>query len=240
MPVLSSRRGRHRRNVRATSMSEMPDAAAAAPPSPLAALSKLSLLDDSGRGAFFGCVASQLCSTSPPVVEERLASLHEGFGLDFASGEPAALLLAAKLVICRVASRTYEGASAKAALLADLVAAGLPQAAAEWIREAAQAATLPCAAQLRLAQGHAAAAFSSDYLQDFDWQLNYVLASSTQSGLPLVGTPLVQLQLKVRKAGTDAEAIERLELAPAELDAAISTLGAAVSSLRALPEPGVA
>jgi hypothetical protein len=50
----------------------------------------------------------------------------------------------------------------------------------------------------------------------------------------------VQLQLKVRKAGTDAEAIERLELAPAELDAAISTLGAAVSSLRALPEPGVA
>ena len=211
-------------------------APAAAPPSPLAALSKLSLLDDEGRGAFFACVASQLCSASTSA-GSALAALREGFGLDFADGEPAALLLAAKLVICRIAARTYEGEGAKAALLSDLLSAGLPQAAAEWVREAAEAATLPCAAQLRLAQGHEAAALSSDYLQDFDWQLHHVLASST---LAQVGQPLVQLQLKVRKAGTDAEAIEQLELAPAELDAAISSLGAAVGALRALPEPGAA
>ena len=215
-------------------MAEAPSATPAAPPPALAALSKLSLLTDEGRNAFFAVVASQLCAAPQPA-EAAAASLRDGFGLDFTSGEPAALLLGAKVLASRIASRAYQADAAKAALLADLLAAGLPQAAAEWVREAAEAAVLPCAAQLRLAQGHAAAALSADYLHDFDWQLNHVLASSS---IAAVGSPLVQLQLKVRKAGTDEEVVEQLELTPAELDAAISSLGAASSALRSLAEPG--
>lgn len=210
------------------------DMPAAAPPSLLAALHKLSMLDDAGRSAFFVAVASQLSMTPQPTAGGA-AAMQEGFGLDFTSGDPAALLLAAKVVVSRVASKAYEGDGAKTALLNDLIAAGLSQGASQWVCEAAEAAVLPCAAQLRLAQGHAAAALSTDYLEDFDWQLNYVLSSST---IAKVGEPLVQLQLKVRKAGTDADTTERLELAPGELDAAIESLGAASSALRALPQPG--
>jgi len=199
--------------------------------SPLAALSKLSLLDDVARGTFFVAIVSQLCVPPLPVVAAE--SMQTEFGLDFTNGEPENLLVASKILISRVASRPYADASAKHALLADLVDAGLPQAAAEWVREAAEAAVLPCAAQLRRTQGHAAMVDSSDYLLDFDWQLNHVLASSS---LAKVHLPLVHLHLKVRRAGIGAETAERFELTPAELDAAISSLGAASIALHALPD----
>lgn len=216
---------------------DMEEAPAAAPPvSPLlASLRRLSLLNDDHRAAFFASVASQLCTLPAIPADAAATALQEAYSLDFTSGEPCALLVAVKVVISRVASSSYQEPECKESLLADLMSAGLSKAAAEWVRQAAEAAALPCAAQLRSAQGHAAAALSCDYLADFDWQLNQVLASST---LAKINSPLVQLQLKIRSAGTDSERIEELELSPSELDAAISSLSAASAALRSMPEPG--
>ena len=54
--------------------------------SPLAALSKLSLLDDVARGTFFVAIVSQLCVPPLPVVAAE--SMQTEFGLDFTNGEP--------------------------------------------------------------------------------------------------------------------------------------------------------
>ena len=157
-------------------------------------LKLLHLLPDEARVGFFVEVTELLRACTPPAAAAESLS---GYGLDFAAGEPAALLHAAKLLVCRVASRGYEADGAAAATLrADLVAAGLSEAAADWLRTAAESATLPCAAELRVAQAHAAANLANDYLHDFDWGLNYVLGSSA---LADVHAPLVQLQLQIAK-----------------------------------------
>lgn len=210
-----------------------------------AKLELLRLLADDARAAFFAVVAQQLCAVPPLLPAEAAQELTEGFGLDFAapSGEPAELLLVTKLVLVRAASRAYQrhdGTAAVgeegAALQSDLVAAGLAPAAAEWVREAAEAAVSPCAEELRVAQSHATAGLSHDYLSDLDWQVNYVLGSSE---LARVHAPLVQLQLRVRKAegadGAPPEVTEHLELTPADLDATLDALANARTALKELP-----
>ena len=73
---------------------------------------------------------------------------------------------------------------------------------------------------------------SHDYLQDFDWQVNYVLSSSTLSHKPM---PLMQLQLRIRKAGGEClEETNRLELTSSDLDSTIATLAGAGNALREL------
>ena len=142
----------------------------AAPPL-FAALRKLQLLEESEHEAFFAAVAEQLSLATP------VADLEARFKLAFseAGSEPAALLLAVRAVLNRVAARPYaEGG--RASLAGDLVAAGLNQAAAEWICGAGETAALPRAADIRRTQAHAAAATSNSYLEDFDWQARRALA----------------------------------------------------------------
>lgn len=202
---------------------------------PFAALEALRLISDKERGTFITSVAASLAT--PPLPPATAAAALDAFGLDFAIGEPASLLHSVKVLVLRVASSAYQDTGAAASLTADLEAAGLAKAAADWVRETAEAAALPLAAEIRLAQAHAAANLSHDYLQDFDWQVNYVLSSST---LARNRMPLVQLQLRIRKAGMDAhglEVTEQVELRPSELDATIASLASAQNALRALPGP---
>ena len=89
----------------------------AAPPL-FAALRKLQLLEESEHEAFFAAVAEQLSLATP------VADLEARFKLAFseAGSEPAALLLAVRAVLNRVAARPYaEGG--RASLAGDLVAA---------------------------------------------------------------------------------------------------------------------
>ena len=164
----------------------------------LSGLSHLSLLSDEARGLFLPAVAEQLLA--PPGGAARAAALRDSFGLDFSAGEAEALLHAAKLVLCAVASRDYGDEGAGASLNNELVAAGLAEGAAEWVREAAEATVKSCGApELRRAMAHAAANHVHDYLHDFDWSLVHVLGSSS---LAHIRAPLLQLQLQVAKAGT--------------------------------------
>ena len=197
----------------------------------LAALSHLSLLSDDARSLFFPAVAELLLAAPGTAVD---ASLHDSFGLNFsAAGSDAELLLhATKLLLCRVATREYETDGSKQ-VHAELLSAGLADGAAVWVREAAEAAVKSCgSAELRLAQAHAAASYSHDYLHDFDWSVYHVLGSSS---LARVQTPLLQLHLQIAKAGRSGEvATEALELTPTEVDATLGALSEASEALRAL------
>lgn len=224
-------------------MSEQPDhgAAPATAPPPLAALKRgLNALDDEARGRFFPAVAELLSSSPALPASAQRASMKAAFGLDFDSSKEAdALLHAAKLLTCRVASAAYAEEGASAALHADLRNAGLAEAAAAWVREAAETAVRPIAADIRLAQARAAANLSHTYLHDFDWALYHVLGSSTISR---VQEPLVQVQLSLGKGSDDAGGVvlrtESLELTPSDLDATIGALASASDALRKLPSPG--
>lgn len=207
---------------------------AGAPPaqSALADLSQLSLLSDAARGLFLPAVADYLLCA--PGTTAAAALPRETFGVDFsASGSDAeALLHSAKLLVCGVAARDYEADGAKT-LHAELLAAGLGEGAAVWVREAAEAAVKGCgAAELRAAHAHAAANQAHDYLHDFDWSLFHVLGSSS---LARVQTPLLQLQLQIAKAGGAPGVLstEALELSKAELDATLGALAEASEALRA-------
>lgn len=208
------------------------------PPSPYTALKKLSLLDsDDARAQFFPAVAEMLCAANASPATTA-AALSERFNVDFSGRhEPAAALLhASKVLLCRIASRAHEAEGSSAALSADLAAAGLGAAAATWIVQSAEAACLPIAEELRVAQAHATSAISNDYLQDFDWQLNYVLGSSSISR---VQQPLVAVQLAIAKAGSSGGEVrqEALELTPGDLDATLAALAAANQVMRSLPQP---
>ena len=204
-----------------------------APPVPpvLASLKLLRILTEEGRSTFFSAVARQLCAAPSPGVSAAI--LHDAYSLDFTSGEPAQLLLAAKVLLTLIASRAYHDDGSPAALLADLTSA-IGEGAAKWVQEAAEAATLPCAAQIRAAQAHATAALGHDYLQDFDWQATCVLGSSALASMRV---PLVQLQLRIRKAGSPVEVTEQMELSLSELDATIASLKSAVDAVATLPAP---
>ena len=145
----------------------MSEEEASAPPRPLAfaALRKLQLLDESEHEAFFAAVAAHLSHATP--VNDLDARFKLGFSE--AGSDAAALLMAVTAILNRVAARTY-AQGGRAALGADLVAAGLNQAATEWLCGAAEAAALPCAADIRRTQAHVAAALSHSYLEHFDWQ----------------------------------------------------------------------
>ena len=194
----------------------------------LAALSHLSLLSDDARSLFFPAVAELLLAAPGTAVD---AALHDSFGLNFtAVGSDEELLLhATKLLLCRVAMREYESAEVHT----ELLSAGLAEGAAVWVREAAEAAVKSCGAtEVRLAQAHAAASYTHDYLHDFDWSVYHVLGSSS---LARVQTPLLQLHLQIAKAGRTGEvATEALELTPAEVDATLGALTEASEALRAL------
>ncbi len=136
-------------------------------PSPLSSLRLLSLLEDEDRAPFLHAVSHSLRAAAGPDVPP---SLEKRFGLDFAEGEPAALLLGAKFLAVRIASRTYQEAGEPDRLRADLATAGLSAAAAAWLVEVAEAAVLPHAPEMRTALSHARQAMSHDYLVDFDWQ----------------------------------------------------------------------
>lgn len=225
-------------------MAEAPSVAApsSAPPAPppLAALKRgLNLLEEEARGRFFPAIVELLCASPAPPADLQRASMKAAFGLDFdSSKEPEALLHAAKLLICRVASTAYAEEGAAPALHSDLRNSGLAEPAAVWVREAAEAAVLPVAAELRLAQAHAVANLSHTYLYDFDWSLFQVLGSSA---LARVQEPLVQLQLLLSKGDDDAGGMttrkEALELTPSDLAATIDALASASQAMRKLPSP---
>jgi hypothetical protein len=202
---------------------------ATAPPSALAGLSQLSLLSDSARNLFLPAVAESLLAAPGGAAA---ASLREAFGLDFAAAGSAAeaLLHAAKLLLCGVAARGYVANE----LHAELLAAGLGEGAAAWVREAAEAAVQTCGAgAIRTAQVHAMASAQSDYLHDFDWSVYHVLGSSS---LAHVQTPLVQLHLQIAKPQLASEVVtESLERTADELDATLKALSAASDALRTLP-----
>ena len=117
-------------------------------------------------------------------------------------------------------------------LRAELLAAGLADGAATWVKDAAEAAVKGCgAAALRAAQAHAVANYTHDYLHDFDWSLYHVLGSSA---LSRVQEPRLQLQLQIAKAGAPGVVkSEALELTPADLDATLGALAEASEALRA-------
>ena len=145
----------------------------------LAALRSLQLVDDCE--GFFSSVALHLCGHSP------VAELEARYGLELSDpvSNGGLLFAAAKAVLSRVAARSYVESQGSEALRGDVVAAGLKQAAASWVVEAAEAAALPRAAEIRRVQAHAAAALTSDYLEDFDWQ-----ARCAQRASPLARAPL--------------------------------------------------
>ena len=92
---------------------------------------------------------------------------------------------------------------------------------------------LPRQAALRRAQTHAAAQAHQNYLTDFDWQLQYVLSSSTIASLR---EPLVLLLLRMQAPGA-APAEQQVELSAQDLDAALSALDQASGALTALRQP---
>ena len=195
--------------------------------SALAALNRLSILSDDARGLFLPAVAELLLCAPGTAATAVLPS--EAFGVSFGAAEAELLLHAAKLLLCGVASRDYDAA----VLMAELASAGLPDGAAAWVREAAEAAVKGCgAAELRAAQAHAASSYAHDYLHDFDWSLYHVLGSSS---LAKVQTPLLQLQLQIAKAGAPpgVVATEMLELTPADIDATLGALAEASEALKA-------
>ena len=79
-------------------------------------------------------------------------------------------------------------------------------------------------AALRRAQAHAAAQAHQNYLTDFDWQLQYVLSSSTIASLR---EPLVLLLLRMQAPGAPSTE-QQVELSAKDLDAALSALDQAL------------
>jgi hypothetical protein len=134
----------------------------------LAGLKQLSLLEEHDRPRFLSAVARQLCDASGSAATPILC---QRFGLDFLQDDgPAALLLCAKLLLCRIASRRYQETGAVDALLADLATAGLGRAAS-WLCVTAEAAVSQCAGEMRTALAHETAAMSHGFLVDHDWQV---------------------------------------------------------------------
>ena len=170
--------------------------------SPYSSLVFLRLLEDDSRALFLPAVAEQLCAASPAADVADVLSLSGVFHLNFRVGKPAALLHGAKMLLCRVASAAYvfQRADSAAGLHTDLVGAGLDYAAATWVCDAAEAAVLPVAADLRLAQSRVAACGANDCLQDFDWSLWHVFSSSTiaREHVPLVHLELCVLKVRAR------------------------------------------
>ena len=133
----------------------------------LAALRKLQILDESDHEFFFAAMAEHLASNTP------LADVGARFkiSLSESASEAAALVLAISVVLNRVAARVYADGG-RSSLAVDIAAAGLSEAAAEWICTTAEKAALPLAGDIRRTHAHAAAALSSSYLEDFDWQVH--------------------------------------------------------------------
>ena len=207
--------------------------AKAAPGAPLAArvtmvlagLSLIRLLRESDRGPFLDVVVELLCGEYPA------ADLDARFGLPFAEAgsEPATLLVAAKALLGAL-SIDLDG---HATLAARLQTAGVEAPLADWLCSYGAAAVQPRQAALRRAQAHAAAQAHQNYLTDFDWQLQYVLSSSTIASLR---EPLVLLLLRMQAPGAPPTE-QQVELSAKDLDAALSALDQASGALTAMRQP---
>lgn len=129
----------------------------------------MKLENDELQDALIASVVEHIAQGTP------VAVLDIRFSLPFSEkGSDAALMLVAlKAIIHRVVARPYAQCG-RQSLIADLVAAELNQAAAEWICQAVEKAALPHAQSIRKTQAHLAAALSSSYLQDFDWQVTHL------------------------------------------------------------------
>lgn len=192
----------------------------------LGGLKHMKLLREPDRAPFLDVVVELLCGAYPA------DDLDLRFGLPFgeAGSEAAALLLAAKALLGGLAA-DLDG---HAALATRLQAAGVEAAAADWLCARGAAAVLPRRAALRQAQTHAAAEAHHNYLTDFDWQLQYVLSSSTIARLR---EPLLVLLLRMQAPG-GAPREQQLELTEGDLEAALSALDQASSALSAAARKG--
>ncbi|KAL1520216.1 hypothetical protein AB1Y20_023686 [Prymnesium parvum] len=202
-----------------------------ASPSVFSALSLLNLLDESLHEHFLEAVASQLALST------TTAELESRFLLPFSEeqSEAHALLTAARALLHRVVGRHYPHGG-REALLADLTAAGVSHATADWVCRTGAKAAQPLAADIRRGQVHAVSALSAAYLHDFDWQLNYVLSSNE---LAIVHEPALALQLQtedVGQSGSPGEIIS-IELKLEELDSMLEALAKANEALRSQPSP---
>ena len=191
----------------------------------LAGLSLIRLLRESDRGPFLDVVVELLCGEYPA------ADLDARFGLPFAEAgsEPATLLVAAKALLGAL-SIDLDG---HATLAARLQTAGVEAPLADWLCSYGAAAVQPRQAALRRAQAHAAAQAHQNYLTDFDWQLQYVLSSSTIASLR---EPLVLLLLRMQAPGAPPTE-QQVELSAKDLDAALSALDQASGAVTAMRQP---
>lgn len=190
----------------------------------------LALLDDEDRSLFLRAVARQLSVGTTP---SAMPALRLRFGLDFSEGEPAALLLGAKLLLCRIVPCSYQPGGS-AALRGELAAAGLGRACS-WLCDTAMASICPSAVAMRNTLAHGIASLTYDYLEDFDWHLHYVLASSTHAQVHM---PLVHIELAIRKAESRSFTFltEKIEIEPHILSGAIDSLAAAQKTLTQLTQ----
>ena len=191
----------------------------------LAGLSLIRLLRESDRGPFLDVVVELLCGEYPA------ADLDARFSLPFAEAgsEPATLLVAAKALLGAL-SIDLDG---HVTLAARLQTAGVEAPLADWLCSYGAAAVQPRQAALRRAQAHAAAQAHQNYLTDFDWQLQYVLSSSTIASLR---EPLVLLLLRMQAPGAPPTE-QQVGLSAKDLDAALSALDQASGALTAMRQP---
>ena len=191
----------------------------------LAGLNLIRLLRECDRASFLDVVVELLCGEYPA------ADLDARFGLPFAEAgsEAATLLVAAKALLGALSIDLDDHAT----LAARLQMVGVEAPLAEWLCSYGAAAVLPRQAALRRAQTHAAAQAHQNYLTDFDWQLQYVLSSSTIASLR---EPLVLLLLRMQAPGAPP-AEQQVELGAKDLDAALSALDQASGALTAMRQP---
>lgn len=189
----------------------------------LGGLIKMKLLREADRAPFLDVVVDVLCGSFPSA--DLDARFSAAFGEE--GSEAAQLLLGAKALLCGLAADPDD----HAAVAASLQAAGIDAPAVQWLCARGAAAVLPRRDALRRAQRHAAAEAHHDYVHDFDWQLQYVLSSSTLASLR---EPLLLLLLRIREAPGGLQREQQLELSEQDLDSALAALDQASSALTAL------
>uniref|UniRef100_A0A7S0L4X5 COMM domain-containing protein n=1 Tax=Coccolithus braarudii TaxID=221442 RepID=A0A7S0L4X5_9EUKA len=173
------------------------------------------------RTRFFDDVVQVLCGT----LATSTLDAHT-----VAESDPVALMLAAKALVCRIASTSY----APQAVVEQLATAGIVGGAAREIISSVEAAVLPRASELRQASALAAAQSTEAWLVDFDWQLQLVLSSSTHAN---IREAVVDLELTTRPAGGSSEVRSVVELSAADLDSFLEACKGVKGALHSLPEP---
>jgi len=181
------------------------------------------LLPEARRPAFFEAIAAHLSEAGSAA---HLSAVLSKLGLETSDAAPS-LILSAKILACRLAS----GAETSEILSELQNDAGVAASMAQSVLQCAEIAVLSRAEEIVQAQRHAAANAAVPYLVDFDWQLQYVLSSST---IVRQRQPLVVLDLISRQAAHEAETSNVLEHTDGDLTAMLDACDGASGALEAI------